>query len=85
MCQIGKLAKLRRNIGAFEMIVGEVELSKMTQGEEGAVGMESAIKQAASKVKLSYNPCFHFTSDPIPLAAICTLFPRLCLGMLAIP
>uniref|UniRef100_A0A6N2LLH6 Uncharacterized protein n=1 Tax=Salix viminalis TaxID=40686 RepID=A0A6N2LLH6_SALVM len=54
-------------------------------GEEGAVGMEGAIKQAASKVKLSYNPCFQFTSDPIPQAAICALFPRLCLGMLAIP
>ena len=72
-------------MGAFEMIVGEVELSKMTQGEEGAVGMEGAIKQAASKVKLNYNPYFHFTSDPIPQAAVCTLFPRLCLEMLAIP
>ena len=67
------------------MIVGEVELSKVTQGEEGAIGMEGAIKQAASKVKLSYNPCFHFTSDPIPQAAICTLFPRFCLGMLEYP
>uniref|UniRef100_A0A6N2M1N5 Uncharacterized protein n=1 Tax=Salix viminalis TaxID=40686 RepID=A0A6N2M1N5_SALVM len=38
------------------MIVGEVELSKMRR--EGAVGMESAIKQAASKVKLSDNPVF---------------------------
>jgi hypothetical protein len=38
-----------------------------------------------SKVKPSYMTGFHSTGHPIPQAAICTLFPRLCLGMLAIP
>jgi hypothetical protein len=40
MCQVGELAKSRRNMGAIEMIVKEVELLKMMQGEEGAIGME---------------------------------------------
>ncbi|KAJ6881095.1 hypothetical protein NC651_027823 [Populus alba x Populus x berolinensis] len=85
MCQVGELAKLRRNMGALEIIVREVEVLKMMQGEEGAIGMEGAIKHAASKVQSSDLPCFHVTSDPIPRAAVCTLFPRLCLGMLATP
>jgi hypothetical protein len=83
MCQIGKLAKSRRNTGAIEIIVREVELSEMMQVEEGAIGMERAIKHAAREVQSSDLPCFHVTSDPIPQAAVCTLFPRLCLGMLA--
>jgi hypothetical protein len=66
MCQIGELAKLRRNMGALEIIVREVELLKMMQGEEGAIGMEGAIKHAASKVQCSDLPGFQFTSDPIP-------------------
>jgi hypothetical protein len=66
MCQIGKLAKSRRNIGEVEMVVREVELLKMMQGEEGAIGMEGAIKHAASKVQCSDLPGFQFTSDPIP-------------------
>jgi hypothetical protein len=70
-------------MGEVEMIVREVELLKMMQGEEGAIGMEGAIKHAASKVQSSDMPCFHVTRDPIPQAAVCTLFPRLCLGMLA--
>ena len=85
MCQVGELAKLRRNMGAIEIIVREVELSKMMEGEEGAIGMEGATKHAASKVQCSYLPGFHVTNDPIPQAAVCTLFPRLCLGMLATP
>jgi hypothetical protein len=85
MCQIGEVAKSRINMGAIEIIVREVELLKMMQGEEGAFGMEGAIKHAASKVQSSDMPCFHVTRDPIPQAAVCTLFPRLCLGMLAIP
>jgi hypothetical protein len=85
MCQIGELAKSRRNMGAIEIIVREVELLKMMQGEEGAIGMEGAIKHAASKVQSSDMPGFQVTSDSIPQAAVCTLFPRLCLGMLAIP
>jgi hypothetical protein len=66
MCQVGELAKLRRNMGALEIIVREVELLKMMQGEEGAIGMEGAIKRAASKVQCSDLPGFQFTSDPIP-------------------
>ncbi|KAJ6950794.1 hypothetical protein NC651_004466 [Populus alba x Populus x berolinensis] len=72
-------------MGALEIIVREVELLKMIQGEEGAIGMEGAIKHAASKVQCSDLPGFQFTRDPIPRAAVCTLFPRLCLGMLATP
>jgi hypothetical protein len=37
MCQIGKLAKLRRNMGSLEIIVREVELLKMMEGEEGII------------------------------------------------
>jgi hypothetical protein len=85
MCQIGELAKSRRNMGALEIIVRDVELLKMLEGEEGAIGMEGAIKHAAREVQCSYLPGFHVTSDPIPQAAVCTLFPRLCLGMLATP
>ncbi|KAJ6976429.1 hypothetical protein NC653_028531 [Populus alba x Populus x berolinensis] len=85
MCQVGELAKSRRNMGAIEMIVREVELLKMMEGEEGAIGMEGAIKHAASKVQCSDMPGFQVTRDPIPQAAVCTLFPRLCLGMLATP
>ncbi|KAJ6976426.1 hypothetical protein NC653_028528 [Populus alba x Populus x berolinensis] len=84
MCQVGELAKSRRNMGAIEMIVREVEVLKMMEGEEGAIGMEGAIKHAAREVQSSDLPCFDVTSDPIPRAAVCTLFPRLCLGMLAI-
>ncbi|KAJ6889846.1 hypothetical protein NC651_023565 [Populus alba x Populus x berolinensis] len=80
---VGKVAKSRRNMGEVEMIVREVELLKMMQGEEGAIGMEGAIKHAASKVQSSDMPCFHVTGDAIPRAAVCTLFPRLCLGMVA--
>ena len=70
-------------MGVIEIIVREVELLKMMQGEEGAIGMEGAIKHAASKVQPNYMPGFHSTGHPIPQAAVCTLFPRLCLGMLA--
>jgi hypothetical protein len=85
MCQVGELAKSRRNMGALEIIVREVELLKMMQGEEGAIGMEGAIKHAAREVQCSDMPGFQVTRDPIPQAAVCTLFPRLCLGMLATP
>jgi hypothetical protein len=37
-------------MGEVEMIVREVELLKMMQGEEGAIGMEAAIKHAAREV-----------------------------------
>jgi hypothetical protein len=83
MCQVGELAKSRRNMGEVEMIVREVELLKMMQGEEGAIGMEGAVKHAAREVQYSDMPGFQVTSDPIPQAAVYTLFPRLCLGMLA--
>jgi hypothetical protein len=62
-------------MGAFEIIVREVELLKMMQGEEGATGMEGAVKLAAREVQSSDMPSFHVTSDPIPQAAVCTLFP----------
>ncbi|KAJ6897885.1 hypothetical protein NC652_024648 [Populus alba x Populus x berolinensis] len=62
-------------MGALEIIVREVELSKVMQGEEGATGMEGAIKHAASKVQSSDMPSFQVTRDPIPQAAVCTLFP----------
>jgi hypothetical protein len=75
MCQIGELAKSRRNMGAIEIIVREVELLKMMQGEEGAIGMEGAIKHAAREVQCSDMPGFQVTRDPIPKAAVCTLFP----------
>jgi hypothetical protein len=45
--------------------------------------MEGAVKHAAREVQCSDMPGIQVTSDPIPQAAVCTLFPWLCLGMLA--
>ena len=59
----------------IEIIVREVELLKMMKGEESAIGMESAIKHAASKVKPNDLPTLDVASHPIPQAAICALFP----------
>jgi hypothetical protein len=53
MCQVRKLAKSRRNMGAFEMIAREIELLKMMQGEERIIGMEGAVKHAAREVQSS--------------------------------
>jgi hypothetical protein len=84
MCEIGELAKSRRNMGGVEIIEREVELLKMMEREERIIGKEGAVKHAAREVQCSDMPGFQVTSDPIPQAAVCTLFPRLCLGMLAI-
>jgi hypothetical protein len=45
------------------------------QGEEGAIRMEGAIKHAEREVQFSHLPGFQVTSDAIPQAAVCTLFP----------
>jgi hypothetical protein len=75
MCQIGKLTKSRRNMGGVEIIEREIELLKMMKREERIIGMEGAVKQSAREVQSSDLPGFHITSDPIPQAAICTVFP----------
>ncbi|KAF9671351.1 hypothetical protein SADUNF_Sadunf12G0038200 [Salix dunnii] len=51
MCEIGELAKLRRNMGGAEMIEREVELPKMMKREERIIGMEAAMKHAAREVQ----------------------------------
>ena len=75
MHQIGKLAKLRRDIGEVEIVVREDELLKMMQREERIIGMQGSVKHAEREVQFSHLPGFHITSDPIPQAAICTVFP----------
>jgi hypothetical protein len=62
-------------MGAIEIIVRKVKLLKMMEREEGAIGMEGAIKHAAREVQSSDMPGFQVTSNPIPQAAVCTLFP----------
>uniref|UniRef100_A0A6N2L361 Uncharacterized protein n=1 Tax=Salix viminalis TaxID=40686 RepID=A0A6N2L361_SALVM len=42
MCEIGELAKSRRNMGGAEIIEREVELAKMMKREERIIGMEVA-------------------------------------------
>jgi hypothetical protein len=75
MCQTGELAKSRRNMGGVEIIEREVELLKMMEREERIIGKEGAVKHAAREVQSSDMPGFQVTSDPIPQAAVCTLFP----------
>jgi hypothetical protein len=75
MHQIGKLAKLRRDIGEVEIVVREDELLKMMKREERIIGMQGSVKHAEREVQLSHLPGFQVTSDAIPQAAVCTLFP----------
>jgi hypothetical protein len=75
MHQIGKLAKLRRDIGEVEIVVREDELLKMMQREQRIIGMQGSVKHAEREVQFSHLPGFQVTSDAIPQAAVCTLFP----------
>jgi hypothetical protein len=75
MHQIGKLTKLRRNFGEVEIIVREDELLKMMKREERIIGMQGSVKHAEREVQFSHLPGFQVTSDHIPQAAVCTLFP----------
>jgi hypothetical protein len=75
MHQIGKLAKLRRDIGEVEIVVREDELLKMMQREERIIGTQGSVKHAEREVQFSHLPGFQVTSDAIPQAAVCTLFP----------
>ncbi|KAJ6976461.1 hypothetical protein NC653_028557 [Populus alba x Populus x berolinensis] len=43
--------------------------------KKGAIGMEGAIRNAAREVQSSDMPGFRVTSDPIPRAAVCTIYP----------
>jgi hypothetical protein len=43
--------------------------------EERIIGKEGAVKHAAREVQSSDMPGFQVTRDPIPQAAVCTLFP----------
>jgi hypothetical protein len=47
----------------------------MMEREERIIGKEGAVKHAAREVQSSDMPGFQVTSDPIPQAAVCTLFP----------
>jgi len=50
----------------------------MMEREERIIGKEGAVKHAAREVQSSDMPGFQVTRDPIPQAAVCTLFPWLC-------
>jgi hypothetical protein len=58
-----------------EIIEREVEVLKMTERKERIIGKEGAVKHAAREVQSSDMPGFQVTSDPIPQAAVCALFP----------
>ncbi|XP_061956704.1 uncharacterized protein LOC133678426 [Populus nigra] len=60
---------------------GKTMLAKTIIREFGAVFINMRISNLMSKWFGDAQKLGH----PIPQAAICTLFPRLCLGMLAIP
>ncbi|KAL9372023.1 hypothetical protein Peur_034267 [Populus x canadensis] len=60
---------------------GKTMLAKAIVRESGAVFINMRISNLMSKWFGDAQKLGH----PIPQAAICTLFPRLCLGMLAIP
>jgi hypothetical protein len=47
----------------------------MMEREERIIGKEGAVKHAAREVQCSDMPGFQVTRDPIPQAAVCTLFP----------
>jgi hypothetical protein len=75
MRQIGELAKSRRNMGGVEIIEREVELLKMMEREERIIRMQGSVKHAAREVQSSDMPGFQVTRDPVPQAAVCTVFP----------
>jgi len=50
MHQIGKLAKLRRDIGEVEIVVREDELLKTMKREERIIGMQGSVKHAEREV-----------------------------------
>jgi hypothetical protein len=62
-------------MGGVEIIEREVEVLKMMEREERIIGKEGAVKHAAGEVQSSDMPGFQVTRDPIPQAAVCTLFP----------
>jgi ATP-dependent Clp protease ATP-binding subunit ClpA len=62
-------------MGGVEIIEGEVEVLKMMEREERIIGKEGAVKHVAREVQCSDMPGIQVTSDPIPQAAVCTLFP----------
>jgi len=68
MHQIGKLAKLRRDIGEVEIVVREDELSKTMKREERIIGMQGSVKHAEREVcwKLSWLLESIQTSEDIP-------------------
>jgi hypothetical protein len=43
--------------------------------EERIIGMQGSVKHAEREVQFSHLPGFQVTSDAIPQAAVCTLFP----------
>jgi hypothetical protein len=65
MHQIGKLAKLRRDIGEVEIIVRENELLKMMKREERIIGMRGSVKHAEREVQFSHLPGFQVTSSSL--------------------
>ena len=79
MSQSLKVAKLRRNQGVLEVISSEIQGLEMGKKEEGIVGMNGAIKPAATEVKANNMACGFVTHDAIPSTAVLILLPRGCL------
>jgi hypothetical protein len=78
MSQTLKLAKLRWKGGVIEVISSEIQPPEMAKKEEATVGMNGAIKPAASKVEANDMACCFVTLDPIPTTALLILHPRGC-------
>ena len=79
MSQSLKVGKLRRNWGVIEEIPSEIQPLEMGKKEEGAVGMNGAIKPAATEVEANNMACGFVTYDAIPSTAVLILLPRGCL------
>jgi hypothetical protein len=62
-------------MGGVEIIEREVEVLEMMEREERIIRKEGAVKHVAREVQSSDMPGFQVTHDPIPQAAVCTLFP----------
>ena len=79
MSQSLKVAKLKRNYKEIEVVPSEIQGPEMGKKEEGTVGMNRAIKPAATEVKANNMACGFVTDDAIPSTAVPILLPRGCL------
>lgn len=79
MCETHEPTKFRIYWRTIEIIKSKIEPLKMNKLEKSTVGMNFANEPTATKIEANNMSPRGVTSDPIPLAAICAIFPRCCL------